>query len=105
MYGDFAHLVSKYIQVLWVGIIEQIICSRAESFVGTKLSTFSGYITRLRGYSLDIVDKATYFTDTKYPDGYKDEKAFSKDWPTWGDYWPDHGLWARQFQEAWDIDG
>ncbi|CAF1080180.1 unnamed protein product [Adineta ricciae] len=104
-YGDFEHLVSKYIQPHWVGIIEQIICSRGESFVGTKLSTYSGYITRIRGYSPDIVDKAIYFTDTKYPDGYKDENLFSKNWPRWGDYWLEHGLWAREFQESWEIDG
>jgi hypothetical protein len=102
MYKDYAHLVEKYIQPNWVGILEQIICSRGVSFVGTKLSTYSGYITRIRGYSPDIADKNIYFTDTKYPEGYNDDRLFSKQWPRWGDYWLDHGLWAREFEESWE---
>lgn len=102
MYNDYAHLVKKYIQPNWIGIIEQIICSRGTKFIGTRLSTFSGYIVRIRGYSPDIEDKNTYFTETKYPDGYSDPRAFSKEWPRWGDYWLDNGLWAREFEESWE---
>jgi len=102
MYRDYEDLVQKYIQPNWVGIIEQIICSRGIRFIGTRLSTYSGYITRIRGYSPDIADKNIYFTDAKYPEGYKDDGVFSKEWPRWGDYWLDHGLWAREFEEAWD---
>jgi len=102
MYKDYAHLVAKYIQPNWIGILEQIICSRGKKFIGTKLSTFSGYITRIRGYSPDIEDKKIYFTDTKYPEGYNDDRVFSTKWPRWGDYWLDHGLWAREFEESWE---
>mmetsp|Transcript_28709 Transcript_28709/g.66690 ORF Transcript_28709/g.66690 Transcript_28709/m.66690 type:complete len:194 (-) Transcript_28709:29-610(-) len=31
-------------------MVEQLVCARAEVFVGTYYSSFSGYITRLRGY-------------------------------------------------------
>jgi hypothetical protein len=102
MYKDYASLVEKYIQPNWIGILEQIICSRGIKFIGTKLSTYSGYITRIRGYSPDIEDKNIYFTDTKYPEGYKDDRVFSKEFPRWGDYWLDHGLWAREFEEVWE---
>uniref|UniRef100_A0A7S3NKG5 O-fucosyltransferase family protein n=1 Tax=Aureoumbra lagunensis TaxID=44058 RepID=A0A7S3NKG5_9STRA len=34
----------------YLGLIETIICSRAEAFAGTWFSTFTGYIHRLRGY-------------------------------------------------------
>lgn len=102
MYRDYENLVQKYIQPNWVGIIEQIICSRGIRFIGTRLSTYSGYITRIRGYSPDITDKNIYFTDAKYPEGYNDDRVFSKTWPRWGDYWLDHGLWAREFEEAWE---
>lgn len=102
MYKDYGHLIEKYIQPNWIGIIEQLICSRGKKFVGTRLSTYSGYVTRIRGYSPDIEDKGIYFTDIRYPDGYNDERVFSKEWPRWGDYWLDHGLWAREFEESWE---
>jgi hypothetical protein len=51
------------------GLIEQIICSRGEKFIGTKLSTFSNYIYRLRGYMNDITDKNYYInTELNTPD-------------------------------------
>jgi hypothetical protein len=34
----------------WVGMVEQLVCSQADVFVGTLLSTFSAMIHRLRGY-------------------------------------------------------
>jgi hypothetical protein len=32
-----------------IGMVEQIICANAHTFIGMPLSTFSGYITRMRG--------------------------------------------------------
>ncbi len=43
-----------------IGPVEQVICAGADLFIGTELSTFSSYITRLRGY-LDRPDKNAYF--------------------------------------------
>ena len=34
-----------------VGFVEMLVCSHAAVFIGTRYSTFSSYITRLRGYS------------------------------------------------------
>jgi hypothetical protein len=34
----------------YMGMVEQIVTSRSEVFVGTWFSTFTGYITRMRGY-------------------------------------------------------
>jgi hypothetical protein len=35
------------------GMVEQVVCANAHTFFGTPLSTFTGYITRMRGYYRD----------------------------------------------------
>ncbi len=48
-----------------VGPVEQVICATGRVFVGTELSTFSSYITRLRGY-MASPDRNAYFHTTRY---------------------------------------
>jgi len=49
-----------------IGMVEQVICANAHTFFGTPLSTFSGYITRMRGYYRDNRYANTYYTQTKH---------------------------------------
>lgn len=44
-----AHLGSDHLNQNHVGMVEQVICANAHTFVGTPYSTFTGYITRIRG--------------------------------------------------------
>ena len=46
---DFEHLLAD-VNRNFFGMIDQLVASRGETFVGTYFSTFSGYINRLRGY-------------------------------------------------------
>lgn len=84
----------------WLGGVEQLICAEAEVFVGTRLSTFSSYITRLRGLR-GARDQEVYFTDG-YPgsalDGFGDPAYSWVNWVQTGS-----PLWGREFKEGWTV--
>lgn len=44
-----------------IGMIEQILCANAHTFFGTPRSSFSGYISRLRGYYRDGRYERSYY--------------------------------------------
>jgi hypothetical protein len=46
----------------FLGMIDQVVCTRASLFVGTWFSTFTGYITRMRGY-LGYDDRTVWYAD------------------------------------------
>ena len=46
-----AHLSADKLNQNHIGMVEQTVCANAHTFVGTPLSTFTGYITRMRGKS------------------------------------------------------
>ena len=91
-----------------LGLIEQLVCTQAEVFVGSRLSTFSGYIVRLRGYMQRHMGRRnteTYFVNnaqsmlmTERAKGL--EGARGEPLPTWRAGWS--GLsWAREWGESW----
>jgi len=49
-----------------IPIVEQLICTRAELFIGQDYSTFSSYIYRLRGYMDDIANKSYHVNTYEY---------------------------------------
>ena len=61
-YIDLADL--RDVNPNFLGMIDQVVCTRGEFFVGTWFSTFSGYITRMRGY-LGFHDYSVYYGDKK----------------------------------------
>lgn len=90
---------SRQVPACWIAAVEQLICASASVFVGTRLSTFSGYITRLRGYA-GGVDLGIYFTDGEsavpaLPAGHRYTWQASLEAGT--------PLWAREYEEAWKV--
>lgn len=121
---EFADLRQKYSRVYFLsdfddllvgiddnhfGMIDQIVCTAAERFVGTDLSTFSANIVRMRGFMEDDVapDKLMYVnTDSNtgytYVDGWR---TFA----TWMELpnlprWKGAFTWAREFFMSWMLD-
>jgi len=71
------------------GMVESIVCSRADVFVGTWWSTFTGYIHRLRGYH--GLGEETYYHSTGRRDSARVKESvghgFSREWCCgWTDY-------------------
>lgn len=87
-YDDLNNLVYSEINTDIIGPIEQIICTESKIFIGSKLSTFSSYIYRLRGYMNSIKDKRflTYHVKCK-------ENEEEDNW------WMN--VWAREYSNPW----
>ncbi len=79
----------------WIPILEQLICTRAIKFIGMKLSTFSSYIYRLRGYMSDISDKYYYLNGQEFRSD--DQRDFRKDNRFIAN-------WAREYKCSWNFE-
>jgi len=70
----------------WAGMVEQLICGAAPVFLGTWWSTFTGYITRIRGYR--GLRASTFYVLPKYRDAFVGPSkpvggaAWWREWPT-----------------------
>ncbi|GBG32093.1 GDP-fucose protein O-fucosyltransferase 1 [Hondaea fermentalgiana] len=95
-------LLGPLVPDMWLGCIESVVCSRARVFVGTRKSTFSGYIHRLRGYMLDVGQKLILEAQSVYPYDYFDYFRG----PEWnnlkGAYGGGHPYWGREYKESWE---
>ena len=60
--ADRAKLKHAHLNQNNIGMVEQIICANAHTFAGTPLSTFTGYITRMRGYYRDGRYERSFYT-------------------------------------------
>jgi hypothetical protein len=86
--------------VTHLACIEQMVCTFALAFVGTRLSTFSAYINRLRGY-YGAFDKNVYFTDGSPGSQMDDEGSPAFSWTNW--LRRGNPLWGREFKEGWEL--
>lgn len=68
-YMDYAEL--RTINPNFLGMIDQVICTRGEEFIGTWFSTFTGYITRMRGY-MGYPDNTTWYGDKAHRDRFQE---------------------------------
>jgi hypothetical protein len=96
----FRSLLPENLPADSLACVEQTICAFADLFIGTNLSTFSAYITRLRGY-YGAADQNTYFTDGSVGSEMDSEGSPPFSWIHWltsGNPW-----WAREFKEAWEF--
>ncbi len=80
-----------------LGCVEQLICAHAEKFIGTKLSTFSSYITRLRGYN-NMQNKDILFTD-RTEERILDNK-YNYSWVNW--LKAGEPIWGREYREGYE---
>eukprot|EP01012_Entosiphon_sulcatum_P018901 TRINITY_DN23711_c0_g1_i1.p1 TRINITY_DN23711_c0_g1~~TRINITY_DN23711_c0_g1_i1.p1 ORF type:complete len:800 (-),score=71.23 TRINITY_DN23711_c0_g1_i1:61-2460(-) len=81
------------------GCLEQLVCALSRVFVGTRLSTFSTYIVRMRGY-MNTTNREEYFTDTtNYATGISEahEPVAPYSWT----HRSKRVLWQHEFPEAW----
>lgn len=48
------------------GMLEQLVAAESNLFIGTRLSTFSSYVPRIRGFTVGLQNKELLYGDRKY---------------------------------------
>jgi hypothetical protein len=86
--------IYKEFNVNWIPLIEQLICTRSIRFVGTKFSTLSSLIFRMRGYMDDIKDKI-YYVNTEVFN--LEEQCTLRDATVYT------GNWVREYSDSFDL--
>lgn len=81
---------------------EMLICASATVFIGNRLSTFSGYITRLRGYR-KAADTSIYFTDGFHQDMSVPGQSSHLPYTWQQSIAAGTPLWGREYRESWEI--
>lgn len=104
--ANFTQL-AKATKSRWLGITEMLVASQADIFIGSRLSTFSGYITRLRGYSGQrylethfTSDNAEDWLELERTQGLEGQRVGDK-LPLWQNGWQ-WSTWGREFMEAYN---
>ena len=98
--ADFKELVPIEMMPEELACVEQVICSLSDIFVGTRWSTYSAYITRLRGYR-GALDLGIHFTDGFSTTEYDRQGSPNYSWFNW--MINGHPWWGREYKEAWEF--
>lgn len=102
--GDFADQIQE-INPNYYGMLDQLVTSKANAFVGAFYSTFSGYINRMRGYHGQKDKVAGYqsgLIESYYyvPDSHAEFRNVMR---TYGSV--QQAFWQQEFPVCWrDID-
>mmetsp|Transcript_16668 Transcript_16668/g.49845 ORF Transcript_16668/g.49845 Transcript_16668/m.49845 type:complete len:554 (-) Transcript_16668:1366-3027(-) len=110
--SDIIEDVLPGVASVFLGPIEQVVCSAADRFVGTYGSTFSGFVHRMRGHHHPglVPDKGVYFTN--FPTDPAEYQAVIRDnQPQANVAWWDQGTgkiyegasWARELSLTWNF--
>ena len=92
-FKEDASFALQHLPINHYGMVEQVICASADIFIGTPLSTFTGYITRMRGYMEPRVPgiyNRTYYYMKKHMYQLRDDPHFHVP------------FWPREFREAFE---
>ena len=72
----------------FLGMIDQVVAARGQYFVGTWFSTFTGYITRMRGY-YGFPDSTVWYGDKKHMNRQQHHE------------WPKFPFYMREWNVSW----
>lgn len=104
---DFAADILSGMHFNEAGVIDQLVCSMAQRFVGSFGSTFTTYIHRLRGYRDPALglDKAMFFLNYPYTEEDWDHAlSEGNNYITNDVWWPHDGINGSDFallQREW----
>jgi len=72
-FTTLSSISDKVVPFHLIGLVEQLIAAESNLFVATRLSTFSSYITRVRGYTVGLENKEIFYSDRKYTGDHKQD--------------------------------
>jgi len=84
----------------YYGMIDQIISAYGRVFFGTWFSTFTGYITRMRGY-LGMDDRTNWYFHLPKKDAFQPRPGVGRDGGHGEEYWPETPYYKREWPLAW----
>jgi hypothetical protein len=103
-------LKQENVPKIWKGLLDQLVLTQARTFVSTRLSTFSAFAVRMRGF-MGKENVETYFTTDDLRNRQAEERAFGVEGhrdgsllPTWRSGWL-WATWGRDFKEPFEFNG